>query len=96
MKTISTFTDQGWDYWSIWTMCEELNYPTFLWQIPITDYLCPDGVDFIDFAFFAARWRQDGCAPGNGNCEGTDVDGSGAVDYLDLEIFAKRWLAGVP
>lgn len=95
MRTISTFTDQGWDFWSIWTACEGMNYPIFLWQIPPTDYRCPDGVDYIDFAFFAQRWRRQNCAPGNGNCEGADVDRSGTVDFIDLEIFAARWLEGV-
>jgi hypothetical protein len=95
MQTISTFTDTGWDFWSTWTMCEGMNYPIFFWQIPATDYQCPDGVDYIDFAFFARRWHRQGCGPGNGNCEGADVDGSGTVDFSDFEIFAARWLAGV-
>jgi hypothetical protein len=95
MKTITTFTDAGWDFWNIWTICEGMNYPTLQWQIPPTDFLCSDGVDFIDFAFFAARWHRQGCGPGNGNCEGTDVDQSGSVDFSDLEIFAARWMEGV-
>jgi hypothetical protein len=95
MQTISTFTDLGWDFWSTWTMCEGMNYPSFFWQIPVTDYRCPDGVDYIDFAFFARRWHRQGCGPGNGNCEGADVDGSGMVDFIDFEIFAARWLEGV-
>jgi len=95
MQTISTFTDQGWDFWSTWTACEGMNYPILLWQIPATDYRCPDGVDYIDFAFFAQRWHRQGCGPGNGNCEGADVDGSGTVDFSDFEIFADRWMEGV-
>ena len=95
MQTISTFTDMGWDFWNTWTMCEGTNYPTLLWQIPATDYRCPDGVDYIDFAFFAQRWHRQGCAPGNGNCEGTDVDGSGTVDFSDFEILAAHWMEGV-
>jgi len=95
MQTISTFTDMGWDFWNTWTMCEGTNHPTLLWQIPATDYRCPDGVDFIDFAFFAQRWHRQGCAPGNGNCEGADVDGSGTVDFSDFEIFAAHWTEGV-
>ena len=95
MQTISTFTDQGWDFWSTWTACEGMNYPILLWQIPATDYRCPDGVDYIDFAFFAQRWHRQGCGPGNGNCEGADVDGSGTVDFSDFEIFAAHWLEGV-
>ncbi len=95
MQTISTFTDQGWDFWATWTMCEGMNYPILLWQIPATDYRCPDGVDYIDFAFFAQRWHRQGCGPGNGNCEGADIDSSGIVDFVDFEIFANRWMEGV-
>ena len=76
-------------------MCEGMNYPILLWQIPAADYRCPDGVDYIDFAFFAQRWRRRDCGPGNGNCQGADIDHSGTVDFIDLEIFAARWMEGV-
>lgn len=94
MQTISTFTQQGWDFWGTWTMCEGMNYPILLWQIPATDYRCPDGIDFIDFAFFAQRWHRSDCSPGNGNCDGTDADRSGIVDFIDFQIFATRWMEG--
>lgn len=96
MMTINTYFAVNWDFVNTWTICEDQNYPVLLEQIPITDFLCPDGVDFIDFAYFARRWHRQGCTPANGNCEGTDVDGSGVVDFLDLEIFAKRWMLGIP
>ncbi|MHC4570182.1 MAG: GLUG motif-containing protein [Planctomycetota bacterium] len=75
MKTINTYLAVNWDFVQTWTICEGLNYPVLLQQIPITDFLCPDGVEFIDFAYFAARWHRQGCTPANGNCEGADVDG---------------------
>lgn len=96
MKTINTYFAVNWDFVQTWTICEGLNYPVLLQQIPVTDFLCPDGVDFIDFAYFAARWHRQGCTPANGNCEGTDVDGSGTVDFIDFEIFADRWMLGIP
>lgn len=55
----------------------------------------PDGVNFIDFAWFAANWRQKDCGAFNYNCEGADLDGSGAVDSRDLAILAGNWLAGL-
>ncbi|MHC4632043.1 MAG: GLUG motif-containing protein, partial [Planctomycetota bacterium] len=58
MKMASTFSSAGWDFWNTWTICEEMNYPVLQWQIPAADFLCPDGVDFIDFAFFAERLNQ--------------------------------------
>jgi len=95
MQTITTFTDAGWDFRGIWTICEETNYPVLLWQIPAADFLCPDGVDFIDFAFFASHWLDDMCNAVNYFCAGTDFDNSGTVDFIDLEIFADNWLRGV-
>lgn len=94
MQTIRTFTDADWDFWNTWTMCEGTNYPVLLWQIPPADYRCPDGVDSIDFAFFAAHWHMQGCNAANAYCEGTDINHSGIVDFLDLEIFTDHWLAG--
>lgn len=96
MQIISTYTDVGWDFWNTWTVCEGMNYPVLLWQIPATDFLCPDGVDFIDFAFFASHWLDSRCNTANYYCEGTDVNQSGLVDFFDLEIFCDLWLEGVP
>ena len=96
MQSVITFSNAGWDFWNTWTICEGMNYPVLLWQIPATDFLCPDGVDFIDFAFFASHWLDGGCNIANYHCEGTDVDGSGFVDTIDLEIFCDLWLEGIP
>ena len=96
MKTIGTFLDANWDFWNTWTICDGTNYPVLLWQIPRGDFQCPDGVDFIDFAFFAAHWHLEGCNISNSFCEGTDVNHSSTVDFADLEIFANRWLEGIP
>lgn len=95
MQTISTFTDAGWDFRDIWTICDGMNYPVLMWQIPAADFLCPDGVDFIDFAFFAAHWLDDMCNAANSYCEGTDFDNSGSVGFTDLEILADNWLKGI-
>ncbi|MHC4326146.1 MAG: GLUG motif-containing protein [Planctomycetota bacterium] len=96
MQTIGTFSDAGWDFRVIWTICDQMNYPVLLWQIPAADFLCPDGVDFIDFAFFATHWLDDMCNAANYHCEGTDLDKSGSVGFTDLEIFAGNWLNGLP
>ncbi len=95
MQMLSTFTSTGWDFWNLWTICEGMNYPVFFWQIPVGDFLCPDGVNFIDFAFFADHWGQNNCNEANYYCEGTDLDFSGTVDEADLEILVQNWLAGV-
>jgi hypothetical protein len=96
MQTISTYTDAGWDFRDIWTICDGTNYPVLLWQIPAADFRCPDGVDFIDFAFFAQHWLDGPCGAANYNCGGTDLDKSGSVGFTDFEIFADNWLSGIP
>jgi hypothetical protein len=57
------------------------------------DFVCPDGVDFADYSFFAERWLNTNCASNN-NCDGADLDLSGTVDIADLEILCDHWLKG--
>jgi hypothetical protein len=57
------------------------------------DFVCPDGVDFADYSFFAERWLNTDCASNN-NCDGADFDLSGTVDIADLVIFCEYWLKG--
>jgi len=94
MQTMSTFTDAGWDFVDIWDLtCEGMNYPRFIWQIPPADFLCPHGVDFRDYSFFAGYWRDTNCGDVN-ECNGTDFDLSGTVDIEDFDIFCGHWLEG--
>jgi len=103
MQTAKTFLEAGWDFVGetvngtedIWHICEGTNYPRFVWQIPVGDFVCPDGVSMPDFSLFATHWLDDDCDPSNDYCEGTDLDLSGAVDTNDLEVLADSWLAGV-
>ena len=95
MKTMDTFLSSGWDFFATWTICAEINYPTLLTLIPAPDLVCPDGVNFIDFAIFASQWGRDNCGFSNGNCQGADLNQSGTVDFWDLEIFAQHWLEGL-
>jgi hypothetical protein len=95
MKKMNTFFSEGWDFWTIWTICEDMNYPTQMLLIPVADLDCPDGVNFIDFAIFASQWGRDNCNPSNANCQGADINQSGIVDFWDLEIFAQHWLEGL-
>jgi hypothetical protein len=96
MQTITTFTEVGWNFFDFWTICDRMNYPVLLWQIPAADFLCPDGVDFTDFAHFATHWLDDMCNASNYYCQGADLDNSSSVDFTDLEIFADSWLNGLP
>ena len=65
MQMQNTFTDAGWDfagenengYKDTWRLCnEEAEYPKLSWQYLPGDFLCPDYVDFVDFAYLAYWW----------------------------------------
>ncbi|NIP22952.1 MAG: hypothetical protein GWN67_03010 [Phycisphaerae bacterium] len=96
MQTKSTFTDAGWDFTTpVWKICGDTSYPKLAWQTSLLgDFLCPEGVDFFDFSFFAGHWAEENCAVSN-DCYGTDFDLLGSVDIKDLRIFADNWLAGL-
>ncbi len=79
MQLESTYLAENWDFGGIWLICEGLNYPVLIWQIPGGDLRCPDGVNFIDFVWLAKNWRHDDCAKLNGFCDWADIDGSGDV-----------------
>jgi hypothetical protein len=91
MKQQGSFVD--WDFDYVWHICETTNYPKLIWQIVPGDFVCPDGVDFADYSFFAERWLNTDCASNN-NCDGADLDLSGTVDIADLAIMCDYWLKG--
>jgi hypothetical protein len=101
MQTADTFLEAGWDFVGetengtedIWSICEGTNYPRFVWQIPVGDFVCPDGITIDDFLFFLEHWLDNNCDSSNGYCDGTDLDQSGTVDANDLEIFFENWSA---
>jgi hypothetical protein len=95
MKSAATFQSLGWDFPNVWSICEGTGYPILTWEIPPGDWFCPDGVDFQDFAWFASNWRRQDCGVINYDCDGADLDLSGAVDFSDLIVFAENWLAGM-
>ena len=65
MKTKTTFTDAGWDFADYWRMCVDgVNYPRLRWEFDgHGDFVCPDGVNFADFAAMANNWLTDSSKP---------------------------------
>jgi len=103
MQAESTYTSAGWDFVTessngteeIWRLCEDgVSYPKLSWEFPTGDFVCADGVDMADFAFFADYWQFTNCGSSN-NCNGVDLDFSDTVDDRDLKIFCDRWLTGL-
>ncbi|MCX5634229.1 MAG: hypothetical protein NTW55_00075, partial [Planctomycetota bacterium] len=105
MKTLSTFTSAPalWDFTNetangtsdYWRICDGMNYPKLSWQQkPLGDYICPDGVNTEDLDYLVDHWLESDCALTN-NCQGTDLNLSGALDFSDYSIFSKHWLEGI-
>jgi len=103
MQRRSTFTDAGWDFIGetangtddFWDICDGMNYPKLVWQVPVPgDFVCPDGVDLIDFSIFASAWLS---TPGrvgwNSECDISDPPDE-IIDLLDATVFFEHWLCG--
>jgi hypothetical protein len=64
-----------------------MNYPKLAWQLPVPgDFVCPDGVDFRDFAVLGAQWQLERLS--------MDVSPNGGdeiVNFLDWAVFAADW-----
>ena len=93
MKQQDSFT--GWDFLGesingtedIWRMCfDNVNYPLLRWQFNRSDYICPDGVNFFDFAVFANYWLTENPF--------ISLDEDDDIDIYDLKIFCNDWLEG--
>jgi hypothetical protein len=96
MKTLSTFTNVGWDflgemingYEDIWRLCNEgLEYPKLKWEFLPGDFICPDGVDIFDLAELCEQWLVSeipaDLAP--------PPSGDGIVNFADFSVFASQW-----
>jgi len=57
MKTMSTFTDAGWDFVEIWGIGENQTYP-YLRFAPAGDFNYDKKVDFFDLAILAGPWLE--------------------------------------
>jgi len=97
LQAQTTFTDAGWDFVGedengsedIWRLCNQgSEYPKLAWQYLDGDFLCPDYVDFLDFAHLGRWWlKPDPCA--------ADLTGDGLVNAQDLIVESHNWLLGM-
>ncbi|KPK76211.1 MAG: hypothetical protein AMJ79_07525 [Phycisphaerae bacterium SM23_30] len=93
MQTGSNYLQAGWDFVTIWDICERTNYPKLSWQVPLVgDLGCPDGVDILDLAYWTAHWLEVGCDDSNNYCRRSDFNRSGRVDLFDYRLLAANWL----
>jgi subtilisin-like proprotein convertase family protein len=92
MQTWATFDAAGWDSRTTWAICEGMDYPKLAWQIRPGDEFCPGGVDMVDFALFAARWKAGKSDSSGDGSDTADFNQSGTVNATDLEILTGSWL----
>jgi len=103
MQDPNTFISAGWDFAGesgngvedIWNICDGMNYPQFVWEIPLGEFSCTDGVTMDDWALFSIWWDASSCTELNDWCEGADIDFSGTVDWADALVFFENWLSGI-
>jgi hypothetical protein len=88
MKIRSTFENTGWDFSSIWSICEGTNYPRLQWQIPISDVNCPDGTGIEDLLYLIRYWLVSIPA----EIGFADLNHDGKVDLADFAILSHEWL----
>ena len=99
MKQQSSFL--GWDFVGetangtedIWRMCiDGVNYPLLWWQFSTGDFVCPDGVNFADFAIMANAWLSNlADVNWNGRCNIAKPPDN-VIDVRDLAVFRDNWL----
>jgi hypothetical protein len=99
MRQQSSFV--GWDFVGetangtedIWRMCINMvNYPLLWWQFNMADFICPDSVDFADFAIMADTWLSNPEQPNwNLRCDIAQPQDD-VIDILDLAVFCDNWL----
>jgi hypothetical protein len=98
MKTLSTFTDVGWDFVGestngtadTWRMCaNDVDYPRLAWEFSHGgDFDCPDGVALDDLLYLAARWL----AANPETIGAADANHDGKVDLSDFTVLGDNWL----
>lgn len=88
MKNTSTYP---WNFTETWAICDGMNYPRLQWQRLAGDFACPDGVAIEDLQYLAGQWLAMDCGLLN-DCDGADLDTSGAVDMADFVLFAGQWM----
>ncbi|MBN2131391.1 MAG: DNRLRE domain-containing protein [Sedimentisphaerales bacterium] len=94
----NTFISRGWDFVGEsangaadpWTICEFAGYPRLAALIPAADFVCPDGVDLVDYALFAHAWLATPADPRwDSRC---NLYADSLIDIRDLLAFSRSWL----
>jgi hypothetical protein len=86
---IDQFLSAGWDFATIWTICQGTNYPRLSWQIPAADFVCPEGVNSEDLDIIIVCWLETVRLR-------SDLNSDGFVNMADFTILAQAWLPDFP
>ncbi|KPK72097.1 MAG: hypothetical protein AMJ79_16035 [Phycisphaerae bacterium SM23_30] len=101
LQKSATFINVGWDFvgesangdLDYWRMCVDgVDYPKLSWQFLKGDLVCPDGVDILDLAYWAAYWLDGNCDASNNYCRRTDLNYDGRTDLFDYALLSAHYL----
>jgi hypothetical protein len=92
MKTITTFTDELWDFVNTWDMPQD-SYPLFREKQHTADINADSYVDLEDIELFAQNWLSRGCREPYW-CGGGDINSDGKVCLIDFTAIAESWDGG--
>jgi hypothetical protein len=91
MQMMSTYA--GWDFDTVWRMCDGMNYPRLQWEPkPVGDFVCPEGVELTDLMVLCDEWLME-AVPLSADIAPPGAP-DGKVNLLDFALFAENWLTG--
>lgn len=94
MKTMTTYTSEGWDFNNVWRICDGMNYPRLLLHPKLAgDVVCPEGVELADLMLLLEEWLAAVPLPSVDIAPEGSPDGK--ANLLDYSIIAENWLLGV-
>ena len=87
MKAMSSYA--GWDFESVWRMCDGMNYPRLQWEPKLVgDFVCPEGVELADLMVLSEEWLAEKMS-----ADIAPDGGDGRVNLLDGARLAQAWLS---
>ncbi len=91
-------------YWRVVEKSPGFDTPGPIWSFstrPMSgiagDFVCPDGVNLLDLAFWLDYWLEEcfDCGQRAYDCSRADMDHSGAVNLGDFPYFSDAWYQGM-
>ncbi len=83
------YSSAGWDFETVWRICDGMNYPRLQWEPkPVGDFGCPEGVELADLMVLSDEWLAEKMS-----ADIAPDGGDGIVNLLDCARLANAWLS---